>query len=54
MMGKLRQANMNKEMVNQAAKPGEQLFINISSTMHKSYGKAKFLLLVIDDVTDFC
>jgi len=53
-MGKSQQTNMNKEMVNQAAKPGEWLFIDISSTKHKSYGKAKFWLLVGDDATSFC
>jgi len=30
------------------------LFIDISSTEHKHYGKAKFWLLIVDDATDFC
>jgi len=30
------------------------LFINISLTEHKSYGKAKFWLLVVDNATNFC
>jgi len=45
---------MNKETVKQAANLGERLFIDISLTEHKSYGKAKFWLLVVDDVTNFC
>jgi len=53
-MGKLWQANMNKETVKCAAKSGKRLFINISSTEHESYRKARFWLLVINNVTDFC
>ncbi len=53
-MGKSRQTNISKETVERATKPGERLFIDISSTEHESYGKAKFWLLVVDDATNFC
>jgi len=53
-MGKSQQANMNRETVEQASELGERLFMNISLTEHESYGKAKFWLSIIDNVTDFC
>ena len=53
-MAKSRQANMNKERVERAKERGERLFVDISSTEHESFGKARFWLLIVDDATDYC
>jgi transposase InsO family protein len=47
-----RQKDVAKETHNQSDKPGERLFIDISSIKTESYGGRKFWLLIVDDCTD--
>jgi len=52
--GQVETDEFEQEMVEQTGKLGERLFIDISLTEHESYGKAKFWLLVVGDVTNLC
>jgi hypothetical protein len=47
---KARQANVPKSIRNSSNILGEQLFMDISSVKKESFGRAKFWLLVIDEV----
>ena len=53
-LGKSRQKNINKEPVPRSTTSGERLFLDISSVRTRSYGGAKYWLLVVDDATDYC
>ena len=53
-LSKVRQKNLNKDLVPRATKKGERFFMDISSIKYESLGKAKFWLLLIDDATDYC
>jgi hypothetical protein len=49
---KAKQAKVAKKTETKADKPGEQIFIDISSVKGESYGSSKFWLLALDDKTD--
>ena len=53
-VSKARQTNLNQEAENKSTVPGQRLLFDISSIKGKSYGGAKFWLLVIDEATDYC
>jgi Reverse transcriptase (RNA-dependent DNA polymerase)/gag-polypeptide of LTR copia-type len=53
-LAKARQKNVNKETSVVSTKPGERFYLDISSTKARSFGGAKFWLLVIDHFTDMC
>ena len=53
---KARQANVPKSVPEEkkASAPGERLFFDVSSIKTKSFGGAKYWLLVVDDHTRVC
>ena len=50
---KIRQGNIPKYLKEQARRPGERIFIDISSMMHPSAGGRKHWLLIVDEATDY-
>ena len=50
---KIRQTNINKESGTRATKPGERLFVDISSVNGTSLGGSKFFALIIDQYSSF-
>jgi len=52
-LAKAKQKSVNKTSI-KSTTPGERLFFDISSIQHRSFGKNKFWLLIVDDCTDFC
>ena len=52
-LGKMKQKNINKELVARAKSVGERMFMDISSIKHKSAGGAKFWALFMDDYSGF-
>ena len=52
---KAKQANVPKSIPDEkrSTVPGERLFFDISSIKSKSFGGAKFWLLIVDDATGF-
>ena len=53
-IAKARQKNVNKVWKGGSQIPGERLYLDISSIKEKSFGGAKFWVLIVDDYTDFC
>ena len=53
-VAKARQKNVNKVWKVGSQIPGERLYLDISSIKEKSFGGAKFWVLIVDDYTDFC
>ena len=53
-LAKVRQANVAKVTNVVSTKPGERLYIDVSSVKAKSFGGAKFWLLIVDHYTDYC
>ena len=55
LLGKARQKNTNKESTREKTKkPGEMMYLDISSIKDESYGGKKFWLLIVDEATDNC
>lgn len=52
-MGKSKQKKIPKTTHVKATRPGERLFVDISSMKNRSLGGSKFWALVVDDHTDF-
>jgi hypothetical protein len=53
-MSKAHQKNVDKVSGTVSTKPGERLYIDISSCKATSVGGAKFWLLIVDQFTDLC
>jgi hypothetical protein len=53
-VAKAQQKNVNKNLLNSNDLAGERLYIDISSIAEKSFGRAKFWALIIDDYSDYC
>ena len=53
-IAKARQKNINKVWTGSSNKPGERVYIDLSSIKEKSFGGAKFWALVVDDCSDYC
>ena len=52
-IAKMKKKNMNKTTLERAEKPGDRLFMDISSIKYPSAGGAKFWALFVDDSSDF-
>ena len=52
-VGKMKKKNISKQQLDRAEKPGDRLFMDISSIKYASAGGAKFWALFVDDCTDF-
>ena len=52
-MGKMKKKNISKTTLERAEKPGERVYMDISSIKYTSAGGAKFWGLFVDDSTDF-
>ena len=52
---KARQKNLNRgDGTKRATEKGQRLYFDISSIKNESFGKSKFWLLIVDEVTDYC
>ena len=55
LLGKAKQKNTNKESTrDKSKKPGERMYLDISSIKSESYGGRKFWLLIVDEATNNC
>jgi hypothetical protein len=48
-LAKIRQKNINKVTLTKSLKPGDHLYIDISGSIWRSYGGAKYWILIVDD-----
>ena len=53
-IAKARQKNVNQDWKEGSQKPGERVYLDISSIKDKSYSGSRFWVLVVDDYTDYC
>ena len=55
LLGKARQKNTSKESSHtKSTKPGEMMYLDISSIKGEGYGRKKFWLLIVDEATNNC
>ena len=50
---KIRQANIPKENINKSDKPGESMYLDITSMKHSSFGGKKHWAFMVDEATNF-
>jgi hypothetical protein len=48
-LAKIRQKNINKVTLSKSLKPGDRIYVDISGTIWRSYGGAKYWVLIVDD-----
>jgi hypothetical protein len=53
-LAKICQKNLNKVTLSKSLKPGDQIYVNISGTIWRSYGGAKYWILIVDDQSQCC
>jgi len=53
-VAKARQKNVNKDWKGGSNVPGERLYVDISSIKGKSFGRAQFWALIVDDFSGYC
>jgi hypothetical protein len=53
-LAKISQKNINKVTLSKSITPGNQIYIDISGTIWRSYGGAKYWILIVDDYSRYC
>jgi hypothetical protein len=53
-LAKIRQKNSNKVTLAKSQKPGDCLYVDISGSIWRSYGGAKYWVLIVDDYSRYC
>jgi hypothetical protein len=51
---KICQKNINKVTLSKSLKPGDRIYVDIGGTIWRSYGGAKYWILIVDNYSQYC